>query len=218
VPVGVAVLGVFGFLYLRSRADEFHVQPLAVCAAELAALAIARTAGALRVVLALGLAFVAVAGIANRVSALALPPNLAPVHLRGVPGVGVPPAEAAALPRVVRTVDRLVPPGRPVYVAPRRSDLVAFTDPLLYVLLDRPSVARDDAALQAAPAAQARIVATLRRTRPVVVRWLDPLSAKREPNARGRPSGSRALDAYLGRAYRQRARYGAYAILVPRGT
>jgi hypothetical protein len=52
----------------------------------------------------------------------------------------------------------------------------------------------------------------------VVVRWLDPLSAKREPNARGRPSGSRALDAYLGRAYRQRARYGAYAILVPRGT
>jgi hypothetical protein len=56
----------------------------------------------------------------------------------------------------------------------------------------------------------------LRRTRPVVIRWLDPLSSKAEPNARGRPSGSRTLDAYLARAYRQQSRHGNYAILVPR--
>jgi hypothetical protein len=218
IPAGVAVLGAFGALYLRSRADEFHVQPLAVCAAILAALAIARTGGALRVVLAVGLGFVALAGVANRVSALVLPPDLRAVHLHGVPGIGVPPGEAAALPRVVATVDRLVPPGRPVYVAPRRSDRVAFTDPLLYVLVDRPALLRDDASLQAAPAAQARIVAALRRDPPLVIRWLDPLSSKPEPNARGRSSGSRTLDAYLARAYRERARFGNYAILVPRAT
>ncbi|HEX4690526.1 MAG TPA: hypothetical protein VH276_07525 [Solirubrobacteraceae bacterium] len=216
IPAGVTVLGAFGALYLRSRADEFHVQPLAVCAAILAALAIARTGGALRVALALGLGFVALAGVANRVSALVLPPDLRAVHLHGVPGIGVPPGEAAALPRVVAAVDGLVPPDRPVYVAPRRSDRVAFTDPLLYVLVDRPPLLRDDASLQARPAEQARIVRVLRRTRPVVIRWLDPLSSKAEPNARGRSSGSRTLDAYLARAYRQQSRDGNYAILVPR--
>jgi MFS family permease len=216
VPAGVAVLGAFGALYLRSRADEFHVQPLAVCAAILAALAIVRTGGALRVLLAAGLAFVALAGLANRVSALVLPPDLRAVHLHGVPGIRVPPGEATALPRVVAAVDRLVPPGRPVFVAPRRSDRVAFTDPLLYVLVDRPSILRDDASLEAQPAEQARIVGVLRRTRPVVIRWLDPLSSKPEPNARGRSSGSRALDRYLAGAYREHARFGDYAILVPR--
>jgi hypothetical protein len=214
VPAAVAVLGAFGALYERSRADEFHVQPLAVCAAVLAALAIARAGGALRVVLAIGLGFIALAGVANRVSALALPPRLQAVHLRGVPGIGVPPGEAAALPRVVATVDRLVPSGQPVYVAPRRSDRVAFTDPLLYVLVDRPPVLRDDASLQARPAEQAQIVRVLRRTRPVVIRWLDPLSSKPEPNERGRSSGSRALDRYLAGAYARRARFGAYEILV----
>jgi hypothetical protein len=217
VVAGLAVLAGFGALYLRSRADEFHVQPVAVAAAALLALAAAVPARrAVRVVLAGLLGFVALAGVANRVSALLLPPQLEPVHLRGVPGIRVPAAEAAALPRLVADVQRRVPPGAPVYIAPRRSDLVAFTDPLLTFLLDRPPLPADDRGLPAGPEAQARAVAALRRARPVVIRWTDPLSSRAEPNARGRPSGSRLLDAYLESAYAERARYGAYVVLVAR--
>jgi hypothetical protein len=217
VPTGLAILGAFGALYLHSRADEFHVQPLAVCAAALLAIAAARASRrAVAVLLALPLGFIALAGVANRLSALVLPPHLVALHIPGVPGIRVPPREAAALPRVVADVDRLVPPGRAIYVAPRRSDLVAFTDPLLYVLVRRPSILRDDASLQARPAEQARVVAALRRARPLVIRWTDPLSSRREPNERGRSTGVHTLDDLLARAYAERARHGAYTILVPR--
>ena len=61
-------------------------------------------------------------------------------------------------------------------------------------------------------------MATLRRRRPrAVVRWTDPLSARREPNLRGRSSGSRAVDEYLWTAYRPVLRAGYYQVLVPRG-
>jgi hypothetical protein len=56
----------------------------------------------------------------------------------------------------------------------------------------------------------------LERRRPVVVRWTDPASSRPEPNRRGRPSGSRALDEHLARAYLVRARFGAFDVLVPR--
>jgi hypothetical protein len=118
---------------------------------------------------------------------------------------------------VVALVDRLVPPGQPIYVAPRRSDLVTFSNPLLHFLVRRPNVLHRDVLLQAKPAEQRTIVAVLERTRPrAVIRWTDPASSKPEPNLRGRPSGSRALDAYLGRAYRLEARFGFYDVLVPR--
>ena len=48
------------------------------------------------------------------------------------------------------------------------------------------------------------------------MRWLAPESAEPEPNRRGRPSGSTALDDYLNDAYREAARYGDYVVLVPR--
>jgi hypothetical protein len=121
------------------------------------------------------------------------------------------------LPRVVALVDRLVPPGQPIYVAPRRSDLVTFSNPLLHFLTRRPNVLRRDVLLQARPSEQRTIVAVLERTRPrAIVRWTDPASSKPEPNRRGRPSGSRALDRYIERAYRRAARYGHYDVLVPR--
>jgi len=52
--------------------------------------------------------------------------------------------------------------------------------------------------------------------RKAVVRWTDPASARPEPNRRGRPSGSRALDEYLAAEYRLDGRFGAYDVLVPR--
>ena len=97
------------------------------------------------------LALLLAVGVANRGSALLRPPTLAPLHIAGAGGTRVPPAEAATLPRVVRLVQRLVPPGAPIYVAPRRSDLVTFSNPLLHFLTRRRNVLRRDVLLQARP-------------------------------------------------------------------
>jgi hypothetical protein len=225
---GVVVLAGGCLLYLLSRPDDLHAQPLIVClcaAVPLAATAAPRRAAgaerppprALRAALVAGLALIVLAGAANRLSALLLPPDLAPVQLAGVPGIGVPPGEAEAIPQMVARVQRLVPPGDPIYVAPRRSDLVTLSDPLIHFLVRRPNILARDVSVQALPREQARTVAALRRTRPrAVVRWTDPASARPEPNRRGRPSGSRALDDYLAGAYRLDGRFGAYDVLVPR--
>ena len=149
---------------------------------------------------------------ANRASALLRPPDLVAYE-----GVRVPPREADALRGMVAAVHALVPPGEPIYVAPRRSDLVTFSNPLVHYFTDRPNVLRRDVLLQAKPSEQERIVAVLRRTRPkAIVRWTAPESARREPNRRGRPSGSRALDEYLAGAYVRDARFGDYEVLRPR--
>lgn len=212
---GLGVLALGALAYLLSRADELHAQPLLVILCALLPIAAARIARPQ--LLAIPLALILVAGAANRGSALLRPPDLEPVTLPGVPGIRVPPSEAEALPQLVAAVQRQVPPGEPVYVAPRRSDLVTLTDPLLHFLVDRPNVLRRDALLQARPEEQERIVAALERERPrAVIRWLDPISSRPEPNERGRPSGSTALDDYLATAYEPQARYGAYEILVPR--
>ncbi|MCP9487653.1 MAG: hypothetical protein MSC30_17545, partial [Gaiellaceae bacterium MAG52_C11] len=84
--------------------------------------------------------WIVLAGAANRLSALLLPPELEPVHLAGVPGIRVPPAEARALPALAARVQRLVPSGEAIYVAPRRSDLVTLSDPLIHFLVRRPNV------------------------------------------------------------------------------
>jgi hypothetical protein len=215
---GLLVLAAGSLLYLVSRPDELHVQPLLVCLCALIPMAAARLApraAALALTGVLGL--VLLAGAANRLSALLLPPELEPVHLAGVPGIRVPPAEAQALPRLAQRVQQLVPPGEPIYVAPRRSDLVTLTDPLIHFLVRRPNVLDRDVIVQSRPREQALIVAALRRTKPrVVVRWTDPISARPEPNLRGRPSGSRELDEYFAEAYRLDSRFGAYDVLVAR--
>jgi hypothetical protein len=209
---GPAILALGAVVYFLSRADEEHAQPLLVLACALAPLA-ARP----RALAAAGLALLLALGVANRASALLRPPDLATLHVPGAGGVRVPPVDARALPRVKALVQHLVPPGEPIYVAPRRSDLVSFSDPLLHFLVGRPNVLHRDVLLQAEPREQRRIVAALERARPkVVIRWTDPASSQPEPNRRGRPSGSRALDEYLQSAYRLRARFGYYDVLVPR--
>ena len=213
---GVLVLAVGAVGYVASRADELHAQPLLVCACVLGMLAAALASHRMAVVLVVLIGLVALAGAANRGSALLLPPDLEPVQVDGARAIRVPPAEARALPPLAALVDRLVPEGTPIYVAPRRSDRVTSTAPLIHFLVDRPNVLRRDVLLQARPEEQARIVAVLRRDRPVVVRWTDPRSSAPEPNRRGRSSGSRALDEHLARAYTLRARFGAFDVLVPR--
>jgi hypothetical protein len=217
VLAGLLVIGLGATVYFTSRADEQHAQPLLIAACAFVPAALAqRPPKPVAAVLAVAFALLLAVGAANRVSALLLPPDLEPVHLDGVPGIRVPSHEADALPPLAALVQRLVPPGEPIYVAPRRSDLVTLSAPLVHFLVDRPNLLADDVLLQARPAEQARIVAALERERPVVVRWTDPISSRREPNERGRPSGSRALDAHLASAYRLRARFGYYDVLVPR--
>ena len=214
---GLLVLAAGAALYLGSRPDDLHAQPLLVVLCALIPLAVVRAPAALRVALAAALGVILLAGAANRLSALLLPPDLEPVRVAGVPGIRVPPAEARALPALVGRVQALVPPGEPIHVAPRRSDLVTLTDPLIHFLVRRPNVLFRDVLVQARPEEQERIVAALRRTRPrAVVRWTDPASSRPEPNRRGRPSGSRALDEHLAAAYRLDGRFGAYDVLVPR--
>ena len=145
-------------------------------------------------------------------------PSLEPLHLAVADGVKAAPTDARALPRVVRLVQSRVPPGQPIYAVPLRSDLVRINDPLLYVLVGRPNLFREDYALQTSDSDQRRIAAALGRARPaVVIRWLDPISAQREPNRRGTPSGSRYLDSWLAAHYRLLRRDGYYAVLVPAG-
>jgi hypothetical protein len=218
VLAGLLVLAAGLLVYLLSRPDEQHAQPLLIVACVLVPVALAtRPQRVPAAVLVAGFALLLAGGAANRLSALLLPPDLEPVHLEGVPGIRVPPAEARALPPMAELVQRLVPPGEPIYVAPRRSDLVTLSAPIVHFLTDRPNVLPDDVLLQTRPEEQLRIVAALRRARPeAIVRWTDPISARPEPNERGRPSGSRALDEYLRGAYRLDSRFGVYDVLVPR--
>ena len=229
LSAGLAVLGCGYLLYLRSRPDEFHVQPLIIVVAALAPLALGewwveRSQGrwlawttAACVTCCLGL--IGIAGFSNRVSAAVRPPVLAPLELTLADGVRVTPAEARALPQVVAFVQRVVPPGRPVFVAPARSDLVSVTAPILYFLVQRPNARSADVALEATPSVQRSTVAVLRRTKPrAVIRWLDPIGSAAESNRRGIRTQSRELDRFLAANYRVALQSWPYQVLVPRGS
>jgi hypothetical protein len=205
---GLLILALGATAYFLSRADEEHAQTLLVLVTAIAA--IGEPAWLLGAVLAL----ILVTGAGNRASALLRPPEVHTLHLDGSGGVKVSEADASDLPRLAARVQQLT--QGPIYVAPRRSDLVTFSNPLLHYLVGRPNVLHRDVLLQAKPSEQAKIVAALQRAKPVVIRWTDPASATPEPNRRGRPSGSRALDEYLHERYREDSRFGVYVVLVPR--
>jgi hypothetical protein len=219
--------------YLVTRPDAFHTAPLAVMLAVLAAWAIAGwreprpvAAGARRSprrvagwagagLAALGLAYAIVEGLDRRW--LELRTDYAELRLPPADGVRVREAARTPLERAVRHVRERVPPGRPIYVATRRSDLVTSGHPVFYVLAERPNPTRYDiqapGVVTTAPV-QREIVRDLRRTRtPLVVRWTHPLSAEPEPNEGGEPTGVTILDDHLRRAYRPEARYGTFVIL-----
>jgi hypothetical protein len=219
---GLVAYGVGGVAYLLSRTDEFHTAPLFVIAAIALPIVVAREWGSsgflpVAVAAAVVLTLLTAHGAWNRTSALLRPPDLDTVDVEVADGAKAPPDEARAVERMVRAVQSRVPPGEPIYVAPRRSDLVRFNAPLVYVLTERDNPTRRDFGLETSAAAQDRIVATLERVRPrVIVRWTAPIQVVREPNLRGRPTGVRTLDAYIARDYRLLERAGSYDVLVPR--
>jgi hypothetical protein len=117
----------------------------------------------------------------------------------------------------VRLLQARVPPGRPTYVATLRSDLVRINNPLLYVLAERNNVYRKDIGDITSARSQREIVAALERERPpAIVRWTNPTTVKREPNAGGRSTGVRLLDRYVAARFRVLERNGFYEVLVPR--
>ena len=211
------VFGVGALSYLLSRTDEFHAQPLFLALAVLLpALAISTRRRAVAIAAVCVFALMLAHGVANRLSALFGPPSMSEVHVDAADGVEAPPQDARALERVAAVVQQRVPPGDPIYVAPRRSDLVTYTNSIVYVLADRDNATQRDFGLLTTAAEQQRLVDQLRAKRPrVVVRWTDPLSSKEEPNLRGRPSGSRVLDDYLATEYRLLERLHHYDVLVP---
>jgi hypothetical protein len=217
VVVGLAVLGLTYLVYLFSRTDEFHTTPLIVVLAALLPILVLRVPMRSAVVLAVVFLALLAYGASNRLSALFRPPDLAAIHVPVADGVKAPPAEARSIELMVSAVQRQVPPGDPIYTVTQRSDLVRINNPLIYVLTERDNPTRADFGLQTGPVAQLSIVASLERARPkVIVRWLSPQSTKREPNARGRPSGVRILDRWLVRNYRPEVRFGDYQLWVPR--
>jgi hypothetical protein len=215
---GLAATAITYVLYLLSRTDEFHSQPLLVLLAALLPILALRVPTRAAAVLAVVVLALLAYGASNRLSALFGPPALATIHVPVADGVEAPRPDARAIERMVAAVDRRVPPGQPIYAVTKRSDLVRINDPLIYVLTQRDNPTRQDFGLQTGAPAQRAIVAALERSQPkVIVRWTSPQSTIREPNARGRPTGIHILDAWLARNYRRAAAYGDYEILVPRG-
>ena len=215
--VALGVFGVGGVSYLLSRTDPMHTTPLLVALAALLPLVMARSPRPVAAVAGVLLALIVLHGAWNRASALLRPPELARVHVAVADGAEAPPAEARAVATMVGAVQARVPPGEPIYVLSRRSDLVRFNDPLVYVLTERDNPTRHDVGLDAGASAQASIVATLRRVHPrAIVRWTDPISSVAEPNRRGRPTGVHTLDDFVARDYRLAVRTGYYDVLVPR--
>ncbi len=205
---GLVVLGAGAAIYYVSRADLEHAQALLIVTAALAALVRPKVVGA--AVLALLIAV----GAGNRASALLRPPDLAPL----VDGVRVPPADAAAIPRVVALVHELVPPGEPIYVAPRRSDLVDILQSAAALLgrSAKRAPPRRAAAGQTGRAGQDRRRAPARAAarhraldgRGVRAPRAEPARAAERLDARSTTTSTRA--------YRLEARFGDYEVLVAR--
>jgi hypothetical protein len=219
-PVALAGLG-----YLIARADEFHLVPLAAVLPILLATLAARERGAGRtawaVALTLPLVAIALHGLdRNRIELLS-PPPLATLDLDVADGVRARRDEARALERLVPYVRARVPPGRPVFVANPRHDLVRVGNPLVYVLVDRPNPTRYDVmqpGVVTTAEVQREIVRDLRGSgAELVIRWLSPVAAQAEPNGAGRSSGMRTLDRHLARRWVEVERFGDYAVLRRQG-
>ena len=138
----------------------------------------------LRIALAAVLVLVALHGLAAAREPGAAPSDQIRLTAPAADGVRADAADAAALNRLVPYVDARVPPGRPVFVANPRHDLVRVGDTLLYVLLGRPSATDSDimqpgvVTTAAVQSEDDRVAAVLAAGR-LVVRWDESERASR---------------------------------------
>ena len=218
VILGLVLFGGGMLVYLLSRTDVAHAHPLILVVAPGLALVSVALERPLRVLCLVPLVALLAAGLSERLWALANPPATARtvLHLPVADGIIVDsPQEAEGIERLVAIVDARVPPGRPIYVLPRESDLVTKADPLIYVLTERNNPTRIDFGLQTDARSQARIVAELGRLRlPILVRWTDPGSSIPEPNLRGISSGVHTVDNWVAAHYRPLANLYHYEVLI----
>ena len=219
--LGLVIFAGGMLVYLLSRPDVAHAHPLLVVVAPGLALVAVALERPLRILCLVPLAALLAYGLSERLWALTnSPPGTAQtvLHIPVADGIIVDsPQEAAGTERMVAIVDARVPPGQPIYVLPRESDLVTKADPLVYVLTERNNPTRVDFGLQTDARSQAQIVRQLARLRlPVLVRWTDPGSSLPEPNLRGIPSGVHTVDAWVAAHYRPLADLYHYEVLVPR--
>jgi hypothetical protein len=218
LDVGLCVVALGTLVYLVARPAGSHDQPLWVLAIILLALGAARIRGAAPWVCAGVLALLIADAVVPRLLAAFRPPAESEIHVAVADGVEAAPREARAIERMVALVDSRDPPGQPIYVLPRRSDLINQADPLIYVFAQRSNPTTIDFGLLTGATSQNLIVAELRRVQPkVIVRWTDPLSDQPEPNRRGRSSGVHTVDDWVGLHYRLLARLYHYDVLVPAG-
>jgi hypothetical protein len=215
--IATAIFGVGTAHYLITRPDIFHVAPIVVMVSILGVWAIATGPRWAVVVVAICLAYAGINGLERFVRGLT--DDNVPLNLPVADGVRVAKGTDVALEQAVRYVDSRVPPGKPIYVMTARADLVTSGNPLFYVLADRPNPTFYDIAapgvVTSAPV-QRKIIADLQRTKPLVMRWADPVTEVHEPNKAGKSSGVVLLDDYLRANYTQTARFGNYVMLEPR--
>jgi 4-amino-4-deoxy-L-arabinose transferase-like glycosyltransferase len=218
--LALVVLGAGMLFYLLSRSDVAHADPLFVVVVVGLALVSTALRWTMRVPCLAVLAVLLVAGLADRLWALANPPEATArttLHLPVADGIIVPAQEAQAIQRLVAVVDSRVPAHEPIYVLPRYSDLVTEADPLIYVLTGRNNPTDVDFGLQTDARSQAQIVRELARLRlPLLVRWTDPISSQPEPNLRGLFSGVDMVDPWVAAHYRPLAELYHYEVLVAR--
>ena len=215
-------LALVGLAYLIGRTDVFHLIPLAaVLPIMLAQAAAATRIAAVRIALLCALGLIVLYGLDRRAGQLLHPPSLAAVPGPAGDGVKTDTADAQALGSLERSINGLLAPGAPIFVANPRHDRVTAGDPLLYVILGHPNPTRYDVmqpGLVTTASVQRQIVDSLQRSRTkVVIRWLDPRAEAIEPIGSARSSGVHILDRYLAGAYRPYARFGVYQVLVLRG-
>ena len=202
-----------------SRAPTlFHTAPLAVMVGGArgvggaGARRAAAAAGAAAAVAAAGLAFARRRGRSTALWLVARDGGT-PLDLPVADGVRVPERTARELEAAVRAIQARVPPGEPIYVAPRaqrprhgrqpaalRARRPAEPDALRHPGAGRGHVGAGPARDRRRPRAHAPARRRARHRRRV--------TAAPEPNAAGRSSGVTLLDDYLARTYREAERYG----------
>lgn len=217
--VATGLFAVVMLQYLLARADEFHTAPLAVMVAVLGAWAIARREQAApsrvaAIACAAALVFVAVVGADRRVRVLT--EENSAIASPVADGVRAGDQHDDGLNGVLRFLRARTAPGEPIYVAPRRADLVTAGNPLLYVLADRPNPTAYDIhapGVVTTEPVQREIVDDLDRAGVrYVVRDTSPVTAAPEDSRAGESTGVTLFDDWLARGYAPVARFGPFVV------